>query len=175
MSPIVHSGIALLGWQKSMGQENKHLKTLLIFLLISNLPDIDFLFFLVIGKKAFAMHQYYTHNVFFVAVFPLLFFPILKQKWERIGLYLTAYSHLLLDLSTIDGGAPLGFRLFYPISEKLFYFGIFPNLHKNNLEEVFSFHNLWVSALETVVCLVPVLFYYRKEFGTYLKQKEFWR
>lgn len=175
MSPIVHSGIALLGWQKSTALENKHVKTLLVFLLVSNLPDIDFLFFLVIGKKAFAIHQYYTHNVFFTAAFTLLFFPLLKQKRERIGLYLVAFSHLLLDLITIDGAAPFGFRLFYPLSEKLYYFGIFPNLHKKTLEEVFSFHNLWVLAFETAVCLLPVLFYYRKEFGSYLKQKEFWR
>ncbi len=175
MSPIVHSGIALLGWQKSTEKEHKNLKTFLIFLAISNLPDFDFLLFLVIGKKAFAIHQYYTHNVFFAAVLPLLFFPVLRHKRERIGLYLVAYSHLLLDLITIDGAAPYGFRLFYPVSEKLFHFGFFPNLHKNNLEEVFSFHNLWVLAFEAVVCLVPVLFYYRKEFSSYLKQKEFWR
>jgi membrane-bound metal-dependent hydrolase YbcI (DUF457 family) len=173
MSPIVHTGVALLSWQKSTEEENKNLITLLLFILISNLPDIDFMLFFIIGKKAFATHQYYTHNIFFVGIIPLLFFPVLKQKKERIGLYLAAYSHLLLDLFTIDGTAPFGFRLFYPISDRLFHLGFFPNLHKKTLEEVFSLHNLWVLLLEAVVCLLPVIFYYRKEFHSYLKQKKF--
>ena len=173
MSPIVHTGIALLSWQKSTEEERKNLITLLLFIFISNLPDIDFMFFFIIGEKAFSIHQYYTHNIFFVGIIPLLFFPILKQKKERIGLYLAAYSHLLLDLFTIDGAAPFGFRLFYPISDRLFHFGFFPNLHKKTLEEVFSLHNLWVLLLETAVCLLPVIFYYRKEFRSYLKQKKF--
>ncbi len=165
MSPIAHSGIALLGWQKSTTQENKNIKTLLLFLLISNLPDIDFLFFLVIGKRAFTIHQYYTHNVFFVGLAILLFFPFIKQKKERIGFSLIAFSHLLLDLVTIDAAAPYGFRLFYPVSESLFHLGFFPNLHKKNLAEVVSLHNLWVLAFEAAVFLVPVLLYYRKEFA----------
>lgn len=165
MSPIAHSGIALLGWQKSTAQENKNIKTLLLFLLISNLPDIDFLFFPVIGNKAFTTHQYYTHNVFFVGMAVLLFFPFLKKKRERIGFSLIAFSHLLLDLVTIDAVAPHGFRLFYPVSEQLFHLGFLPNLHKKNLAEVVSLHNLWVLAFEAAIFLVPVLLYYRKEFA----------
>ena len=48
MSPVVHSSVALLGWQKSA--ENKNIKSLFLFLLISNLPDIDFIFSLIFGK-----------------------------------------------------------------------------------------------------------------------------
>jgi len=40
MSPVAHSVIGLLGWQKF--SEIKTLKTLLIFILVANLPDIDF-------------------------------------------------------------------------------------------------------------------------------------
>ena len=172
MSPIVHSSVALLGWQKTA--ENKNLKTLFLFLLISNLPDIDFLFSLIIGKKSLAVHQLYTHNVFFVCFTAFLFFPILKQKKERIGFFLVAFSHLLLDLLCIDMVPPVGFRMFYPLSNQLFNFGIFPSLERDNLASLFALHNLWVLTLEAAIFLVPVLIHYRKEFGSYIKQKEFW-
>jgi membrane-bound metal-dependent hydrolase YbcI (DUF457 family) len=172
MSPVVHSSVALLGWQKTA--KNKNLITLFFFLLISNLPDIDFILFLIFGEKTFGLHQYYTHNVFFVCFTVFLFFPILKQKKERIGFSLVAFSHLMLDLLVIDMVPPVGFRLFYPLSNRLFNFGIFPHMERDNLADIFSFHNLWVLALEIAIFLVPVLFYYRKEFGSYIKQKEFW-
>ncbi len=172
MSPIVHSSVALLGWQKSA--ENKNLKTLFLFMLISNLPDIDFLLSLIFGKKTFGLHQYYTHNVFFVCFTVLLFFPILKQKKERIGFSLVAFSHLLLDLIGIDMVPPVGFRLFYPLSNRFFKFEVFPSMKRDNLAALFSLHNLWILALEVAIFLVPVLIYYRKEFRSYLKQKEFW-
>lgn len=171
MSPIVHSGVALLGWQKCA--DNKNFKTLLIFLLISNLPDIDFLFILLIGKKAITTHQYYTHNVFFVCIAVMFFFPLLKSKLERIGFLLVAFSHLLLDLITIDGVTPFGFRLFYPLSNQLFHFGFFPNLHKKNLADIFTLHNLWVLVIEALIFFVPVMVYYRKEFASHIKEKEF--
>jgi len=172
MSPVGHSSVALLGWQKST--PNKNLKTLLLFLLISNLPDIDFLFSLFIGKKTAAIHQYYTHNIFFVCITALLFFPFLKQKKERIGFFLVAFSHLLLDLLVIDMVPPIGFRIFYPLSNQVFNFGIFPNMERDNLAAIFVLQNLWVLALEAAVFLVPVLLYYRKEFESYIKQKKFW-
>jgi membrane-bound metal-dependent hydrolase YbcI (DUF457 family) len=172
MSPVGHSSIALLGWQKSV--KNKRIKTLLLFLLISNFPDIDFLFSLFIGKKTAAIHQYYTHNIFFVCVTALLFFPIIKPKRERIGFFLVAFSHLLLDLWVIDTVPPIGFRLFYPLSNQVFNFGIFPNMERGNLADVFTLYNFWVLALEAAVFLVPVVIYYRKSFGSYIKQKEFW-
>ena len=172
MSPVVHSSVALLGWQKSA--ENKNIKTLFLFLLISNFPDIDFLFSLIFGKKTFGLHQYYTHNVFFVCFTAFLFFPILKQKKERNCFFLVAFSHLLLDLVGIDMVPPVGFRMFYPLSNRLFNFGVFPSMERDNLVSLFALHNLWVLALEAAIFLLPVLIYYRKEFGSCIKRKAFW-
>lgn len=171
MSPIVHSSAALLGWQKSAHEKN--IKTFLLFLLIANFPDIDFLFFLVVGKKAFAIHQYYTHNVFFTGISVLLFFPLLNQGKERAGFALVGFSHLVLDIFVIDAAPPYGIRLFYPLWEKFFYCGISPNLQKDTLEAVFTLRNLGVLVFETVVYLLPVLIYYRKEFSCF-KRREFW-
>ncbi|MCP4220233.1 MAG: metal-dependent hydrolase [bacterium] len=166
MSPVAHAGLALLGWQKTAGQKN--LKTLLMFLFIGNLPDIDFLFFIFIGKRAFALHQYYTHNVFFVLLGALLFFPLLKGTRERLGFCGVAVSHLVLDLLTRDVAAPVGFRLFYPLSEKVFNLGFFPYLTKNNPAEVFSINNVYVLSLELLVFVLPLLLLYGRSMAANL-------
>jgi membrane-bound metal-dependent hydrolase YbcI (DUF457 family) len=173
MSPVAHSAVGLLGWQKF--SEKKNLKTLLIFILMANLPDIDFAFYLFLGEKALNLHQYFTHNVFIVVIAAIACWPLFKTKSERLGILLVALSHLLLDFLTIDRVAPKGFRLFYPISTQLFNFGIFPNVKKSNWAEVFSFHNLLVIGFEAVLFLVPVFLVYRREFAGYLKEKQWWK
>jgi membrane-bound metal-dependent hydrolase YbcI (DUF457 family) len=172
MTPISHSAIGMLNWQ--WFSEKKNLKTLAVFVLLANLPDIDFALFLLLGKKGLEMHQYYTHNVFFIGLTALLLWPWFKEKKERIGLLLTAYSHLLLDFLTIDARFPLGFKMFYPLSHQFFNFGIFPNLQKDNLVDLFSLHNLWTVCFETLVFLLPVLWVCRKTLSRYLKQNEQW-
>lgn len=170
MSPVAHSAVGLLGWQKF--SEKKNLKTLLIFILIANLPDIDFAFYLFLGEKALNLHQYFTHNVFFAAITAIACWFFFKSKTGRFGILLVAFSHLLLDYLTIDLVDPKGFRLFYPFSSQVFNCGIFPNLLKDNWAEVFSFYNLLVISLETALFAVPVLMVYRKEFAGYLKEKQ---
>jgi membrane-bound metal-dependent hydrolase YbcI (DUF457 family) len=170
MSPVAHSAVALLGWQRFSGKKN--LKTLLIFILIANLPDIDFAFYLFLGEKALNLHQYFTHNIFFSAITAFACWPLFKSERERFGLLLVAFSHLLLDFLTIDLVDPKGFRLFYPFSSRLFNFGVFPYLLKDNWAEVFSFYNLLVISLETALFAVPVFLVYRREFAGYLKEKE---
>ena len=112
MSPIVHSSVALLGWQKTA--ENKNLKTLFLFLLISNLPDLDFLFSLIFGKKTFGLHQLYTHNVFFVCFAVLLFFPILKQKIGIRDITATFICYLGVVIIATHGDI-LGLRFSSPL------------------------------------------------------------
>jgi len=170
MSPVAHSAVGLLGWQKF--PKEKNLKTLVIFILMANLPDIDFAFYLFLGEKALNLHQYFTHNIFIVMITAIACWPLFKSKIERLGILLVAVSHLLLDFLTIDRVAPKGFRLFYPISSRLFNFGIFPNVVKSNWAEVFSFHNLLVIGFETALFLLPVFLVYRKEFAGYLKEKQ---
>jgi membrane-bound metal-dependent hydrolase YbcI (DUF457 family) len=168
MSPVAHSAVGLLGWQKF--SEKKNLKTLLVFILIANLPDIDFAFYLFMGDNALNLHQYFTHNVFFVGITAIASWSLFKSKSERFGILLVAFSHLLLDYFTIDLVDPKGVRIFYPFSSRVFNFGIFPNLLKSNWAEVFSFNNLLVISLETALFVVPVFFIYKREFLGYLKE-----
>ncbi|MCP4153596.1 MAG: metal-dependent hydrolase [bacterium] len=182
MSPIAHTCAALLGWQKTA--EKKNTRSLIIFILIANLPDIDYLFFMFLGKPAFSMHQFYTHNIFFVCLAVVLLAPFLQtparlvvrglsaaQKRQYTGFFLVGLSHLLLDFLTIDGAAPVGFRLFFPVSGSLFNLGVFPNLIKNNLMEIFSLYNLAVLLLEVAVFIFPLFLVYRKELAGLTKAK----
>jgi membrane-bound metal-dependent hydrolase YbcI (DUF457 family) len=86
MSPVAHSVIGLLGWQKF--SEKKNLKTPGIFILIANLPDIDFAFYLFLGEKALNIHQYFTHNVFFAAITALFAMPVFLVYRREFAGYL---------------------------------------------------------------------------------------
>ena len=167
MTPIAHSVVGFLGWQNFA--EKKTPAYLVLFILIANIPDIDFLFYFVLGEKLVGLHQYYTHNVFFVALAAAITWPWLKTQKERLGLTLVAFSHLLMDFFTIDAVPPIGFRLFFPFSRKLFNLGIFPNILKSNWAEVFSLHNLLTLGFEIVFFVMPVTLVYRKELAGYLK------
>ena len=169
MSPVTHLAAGLLGWQ--LAAEKKNLKLLILFILLANLPDFDFVFYLLLGEEIVGLHQYYTHNVFFVGLTALAFRPFFKTKKERLALLLVAFSHLALDFLTIDGVPPIGFRLFYPFSRQLVNFGIFPNLMKGTWAEVFSWHNLQVICFETVLFLVPLLLVFGREWAGYFKKK----
>ena len=105
VTPIVHSAIGLLGWQKSGSEKN--IKTLFLFILVSNLPDIDFLFLLLMGSGDLQLHQSYTHNIFFIGLVTLFLFGVFKTGRERLSLFLVAVSHLVLDLIIIDPVAPV--------------------------------------------------------------------
>jgi membrane-bound metal-dependent hydrolase YbcI (DUF457 family) len=161
MTTVAHTALGILGWHKF--SDSKTLKSLLLFVIIASLPDIDFAFYLVLGKEGLGLHQLYTHNIFFVLLTSLLFWPVLKNHRERLGFMLVGFSHLALDFFTIDGAAPYGFRLFYPIWDQLFNFGILPNVWKANLVEVFSFHNVLVLSFEVAVFWTPLLLICRKQ------------
>ncbi len=174
MSPIAHSGIALLGWQCTSGKNN--INSLLLFVACANFPDIDFLLYFIVGPEALSLHQKFTHNILFVSLVLLVLFTFKNfTNITKIGLSLVAFSHLFVDLITKDMAVPVGFRLFFPFSSKLYGFGIFPNLYKESIVQVFSFHNLAVLGLETLLFMVPVLIIYRKDFVNSIAQKAFWR
>jgi len=177
MSPVGHSALGLLGFQ--WGTKQKDRQSLFIFILIANLPDIDHLLLLVMGKPGLSLHQYFTHNIFFALLAAWLgwLFIVKKEKKrffnpgtpypgshkrEFLALIFVSYSHLILDLITIDHIAPIGFRLFYPLSDRFFNFGFFPNLLKGSLTEAFSLNNLLVIGLEAVVLMVPIAWIARR-------------
>ena len=170
MSPVAHSAIAFLGWQKFVSPRTAH--SLAIFVLVANLPDIDFLLFRVLAITGENLHQYYTHNLIFTLLPPLCFFPVLKHARERVALVLVSGSHLLLDVIMVDPVAPVGFPLLFPFSKRLFNLGLFPNLLRNDLAAIFSLHNAAVVGLEILVVVVPVLVLCRRDISRIWKNQE---
>jgi hypothetical protein len=173
MSPIVHIVAGFLGWQTV--SERKNIKTFLLFVLVANFPDLDFLIYLVYPGREGFIHQHYTHNFIFAILVAFLFFGLLKGKRERIGIVLVSLSHLIFDLVVVDKLAPIGLPILYPFTSKTFNFGFFPNLLRGDLAIVFSLHNLVTVALELLLFFLPVAIIYRKDIIFYLHDKDFWR
>lgn len=169
MTPIAHSGLALLGWGAA-ARKKRH--TLLLFLIIASLPDIDFLLALFPGKNPFSLHQYYTHNLLFTLITTLCAFPFTHGLREKTGLSLAALSHLLLDLFTRDPAPPFGFRLFFPFSDQLFNISLMPNMNKDALNEIFSWHNAAVAAFELFFFLIPAIWLFRRDLKSYIISPE---
>jgi hypothetical protein len=172
MSPIAHSGVALLGWELS--STRKTVKSFLVFFAIANIPDIDFFLFLVFGRSRLSLHQYVTHNLFFVIIVAGLFSLLLPAARDRWGLILVGLSHLVLDIIVIDPARPIGIRLFFPLSKKIFNFGFFPHLERAGISNWFSGKNLLVMALEAAVFVAPVLVLFGRDLVRTVKSRAFW-
>jgi len=172
MSPIAHSGIGLLGWE--LAASRKNIKTLLLFILVANLADIDFLFHTIFGVRRLFIHQYYTHNLAFVTVAAALLSLSLPAGRDRWGLVLTGLSHLAVDIIVVDPIRPIGIRLFYPFSKRLFNWGLFPYLKRGSFQVMLSSKNLYVLILEAAIFIAPVIFCYRKQLFSLVKDREFW-
>jgi hypothetical protein len=172
VSPIAHSAIGLLGWQLTASRKN--IKTLILFLFVANLPDIDYLLFLLFRTRRFYIHQYFTHNIFFVVITAALLSLFLKAGKDRLGLILVGVFHLVQDIFVLDRGWPKGIRLFYPLSSKFFNIGFFPNLQRGSLWHMFSLRNISVLALETLVFIVPIIVIFWKKLGQEFSRRDFW-
>jgi hypothetical protein len=170
MTPIAHSAAGLLGWR--LGSERKTWKTLFLFLLIANLPDIDILFSFLFGKSPVFVHQAYTHNLLFVLITSSGLSIFFRGRRERLAFILTALSHFPLDVIVLDTVSPVGFRLLYPFSAKLFYLGFFPYAEKSH---VFSSGNLLTYSLEILLFFLPVLMLFRKSWIPLVGRPEFWK
>jgi membrane-bound metal-dependent hydrolase YbcI (DUF457 family) len=172
VSPIAHSGIGLLGWQLTASRKN--FKTLFLFLFVANLPDIDFLLYLLFRTRRWHIHQYFTHNIFFVMIAAALLSLFLKAGKDRVGLILVGVFHLVQDIFVLDRGWPKGIRLFYPLSSKFFNVGFFPNLQRGSLWHMLSLRNISVLALETLVFIVPIIVIFWKKLGQESSRRDFW-
>jgi len=172
MSPIAHSGIALLGWELSATRKNY--RTLALFLLVANFADIDFVFCLFLGRGRLSVHQYFTHNIFFVVASSALFSLLLPAWKDRWGLALVGLSHLALDIVVIDPIHPIGIRLFYPLSKRVLNFGIFPYLTRGSLARMLTVRNALVLVLESLVFLFPLFILWGKRFSGYFRRRAFW-
>ena len=135
-------------------------KSILWVILLSNSPDIDFLFGFFAGNPNQYRHGW-THSLGFVVLVMCLIwlFGIIRRKpanWRVSGALVI--SHLLIDLFTLDGAAPYGMTLFWPVSEMYVIapVALFRDVHKSSLNatflpSLFSVHNMWTILSEILI------------------------
>lgn len=105
---------SLAGWRRAV-----------VFMIIGNLPDTDFLMGFVIGQPGL-LHRGVSHTVVAAVVFAVLAGAFVHWRWrERFApaalLFGAAYlSHLTLDFFTIDTRPPSGAQFLWPFSSAYF-------------------------------------------------------
>jgi len=121
--PIAHATAGYLAHRLDPSREQRESwRRAVAFLLIGNLPDVDFLFGFVTGEPG-AFHRGVTHTVlamlvFAVAAGTVAWWRRLDAWWPAAALCGAAYaSHLLVDAFTIDQRGPAGARFFWPFSD----------------------------------------------------------
>jgi len=173
VSPIAHSGLGLLGWR--LFDRKKTVGTLILYVLIANAADVDFLLHAIFKGHALFLHQYYSHNLAFVLAVSLGCMFLLGDGKSRLGLVLAGGSHLVADVIVIDTLKPVGIRLFFPLSDTFYNLPWFPYLQRGTWKVMVSPRNLGILGLEFAIFVLPVLFIYPKPLWKRLSSPSFWK
>jgi len=123
-----------------------------------NLADADFVVEQFISSPIWK-HHYFSHSIFFgilVGIVTYLVLKIARRKnaFRDAGLVCAAYcSHLLIDYFTDDGSKPYGIPLLLPFTQEHFIspLPIFYSIHRGELSDLFSMHNLMAVLIELAV------------------------
>lgn len=135
--------------------------------LLSNLPDVDFLFGFVQGAPN-RYHHLGTHSIVFgVAVgmvFGFGYWIVTRRGGFRWGIlaFGVVFSHILLDFFTLDQRPPYGIPLLWPVRHEFFLSPvlIFQDVSKAStsdafLRSLFCWHNVG-TVLREIAILGPV-------------------
>jgi len=167
-TPIGHSLAGYAIYASLRGRTKQDWRFLTLFILIANLPDIDYFFGFVVGNPNL-YHHTLTHSLTFAIISGVILGTFFATKSEKrffkyflifTGLYL---SHLLLDYLTLDTFPPYGEQLFWPFIKKYFIspVSVFTDVHKastNSLffSSLFIIHNFWTVVRECII-LLPII------------------
>ena len=169
-SPLGHS---LMGYAlyETLPQENKSLpwRMLLLYAIVANLPDIDFLPGFLLGNPNKYHHSYFSHSLgfsIFIGGLLALYFSLKKSKNFFVYFLIftsVCFSHVVLDFITLDTSMPKGVPMFWPLSSHYFYspVSIFMSIHKLGssklfIQSLFVMQNIGVALWELIV-FIPVL------------------
>ncbi|MBN1352388.1 metal-dependent hydrolase [candidate division KSB1 bacterium] len=165
-TPIGHS---LMGAACYAGLKNKQFKwsAFWLFLILANLPDIDYLPGILIGAPN-RFHHGITHSLGFSVlagiIAGLLAKFALNLKFLRAFWVCTAvvFSHVILDYLCVDTSLPYGVPLLYPFSEEsvLSPILIFSDVYKGATNRSFlaglaEAHN-WRTVMGEILILAPI-------------------
>lgn len=166
-TPVGHSLVAGLFFFSRGDRGSRGFPLFLIFLLLANGADLDFLPGILLGEPS-RFHHGISHSFGFGLIFTAVVCGILKfipqwfQKRDWMTFFLTGYtlylSHLLVDWFTLDNGQPYGMPIFWPISNSYITSAIyiFPNVLHG--EGSLNWHNIMVAIRELVVFGPAMLF-----------------
>ena len=163
-SPVFHSLVGITVFSKWRRFERSgNVWIMLMFLLISSLPDIDLLFGFLVGNVNLYHHQF-THSIMFCILMAPVIGGILalfkiSGFWRNTAyVFVLLISHLLLDAVTLDTKEPLGQPLFWPFSDVFVRapFTIFLDIRRVGessqfVQSLFSAHNFWAVFVECII------------------------
>ncbi len=137
------------------GRRPEGWRGLVPLLVAASLPDVDFLFGFVKGNPNL-YHHGWTHSLFFTVlagIAVLIGTRILKGKFLTGPAILTTgilCTHIVIDLLTLDRGAPIGLKLLWPLSNEYMIspVTVFRDVNKASSSadffgSLFCMHNLW--------------------------------
>ena len=133
---------------------------LFICIIISNAPDIDFIFGMFAGNPNL-YHQLVTHTVGWalLTAFCIWLYSRFTLKKNPVFafwfVFLLVAVHLLIDVFTADTKKPIGIMLAWPFSDGYWHsvFSIFPAPAKKNAADILTLHNLRNAGWEFAICL----------------------
>lgn len=157
MSSFIGHSIPAIGLFFSKRRHNISFVWLIWLILVAWFPDIDYL-----SATLRPQGLRITHSIVGCLIVPCLTIAVLaifkirgeQLKFIGLQLFLTSYSHLVLDLSVGVGALPL----LYPWSPEKFKlpFGLLPSAGKINLSNYYFYRNLLIemgALLPLFLCL----------------------
>jgi len=146
------------------------IKLFLATLFFAVIPDIDFLFGFVVGKPNL-YHHGFTHSFVFVICIGVAGAWLLSLKNRKMFRFYTimfissGVSHLIFDLLTIDGTAPLGAPVLWPFTNDYFIFPflVFLDVHRADnsaqfIQSMLNMHNLR-TVMQEIFIITPVILF----------------
>jgi len=168
--PVGHS---LMGYvlreTTPVGRDGARWKMLALFVIVSNLPDLDFLFGFVLDDPNRFHRHVASHSIglsVLVGVACGLYFKFAQGKHFTaycLTFTVVCFSHVVLDLFSVDNTYPYGVAMFWPFSDTYLISPVqlFMSVQKGGdnssfFRKFFVEHNL-VAALWELALFVPAL------------------
>ncbi len=166
---VGHSLSGLIAYMALAGWKKWSIRLVIIFVLLSNLPDFDFVPGWLIGQPNL-FHRGASHSMLLAFVIGLSAGVIVKTT--RGGKFVPALMtvfilymmHLVLDLFSADYSTMPGFQIFWPFSNEHYIAPtvIFANITRSSIVEefvpsLFNSHNLRAMVNEVVIFTPPIL------------------
>lgn len=172
MSPIGHSltGLSLYALLTRQAVTGKDIKVLIPVIILSNLPDLDFIPGLISGQLNI-FHNLFTHSLFFALLISLLFIPFKafcrNLRLSPLIVFLLLSLHLIIDSLC---GPRLGFHptygvaFFYPVYTPWIKmpFALFYGIKHKDLSALASLYNLRTVFLELLIGMSLMFFINRR-------------